>query len=106
MDAAKLDHIDLWLRYNNSYHVEQVSSIMKSKVFIPQHWGGLWSPFFEGLKSSYSNERLISVLDKEGIDFHLQRQYMDKFRLDASGITPVPNDTVKERLGFKNDSLQ
>ena len=106
MDAVKLDHIDLWLGYNNSYHVKQVSSIMKPKVFIPQHWGGLWSPFFEGLKSSYSNERLISVLDKEGIDFHLQRQYMDKYRLDASGLTPVPNDTVKERLGFKNDSLQ
>ena len=102
MDAAKLDHIDLWLGYNNSYHVEQVSSVIKPTAFIPQHWGGLWSPFFEGLKSPYSNERLISVLDKEGIDFHLQRQYMDKYKLDVSGITPVPNDTVKERLGFKD----
>jgi hypothetical protein len=102
MDAAKLDHIDVWLGYNNSYHVEQVSSVLKPKAFIPQHWGGLWYPFFEGLKSPYSNERLISVLEKEGIDFHLQRQYMDKYRLDTSGITPVPNDTVKERLGFKD----
>jgi L-ascorbate metabolism protein UlaG (beta-lactamase superfamily) len=100
MHAEKLDHVDLWLGYNNSYHVEQVISVLKPKAFIPQHWGGLWSPFFEGLKSPYSNERLISVLEKEGIGFYLQRQYMDKFRLDTSGITPVPNDTVKERLGF------
>ncbi len=102
MDAEKLDSIDLWLGYHNSYHVEQVIPIIKPKVFIPQHWGGIWTPFFEGLKSTYSNERLTSILSKEDIEFYAQTQYMDKYRLDIKGITPIPNDTVKKRLGFLN----
>lgn len=102
MDAEKLDHVDLWIGYNNSYHVEQVIPILKPKAFIPQHWGGLWSPFFEGLKSPYSNERLRSVMIKEGIDFYPQSQFMDKYRLDANGITPIPNDALKEELGFQD----
>lgn len=102
MDAEKLDHVDLWLGYNNSYHVEQVIPIIKPKAFIPQHWGGLWTPFFDGLKSPYSNEMLTSLLIKEGIDFHPQSQFMDKYRLDANGITPIANDEVKEELGFKD----
>lgn len=100
LTAEKLDSVHLWIGYNNSYHVEQVIDILKPKAFIPQHWGGLWSSFYEGLKSPYSNERLISVLKKKDIDFLAQSQYMDKFRLDANGIVPVSNDEVKRKLGF------
>lgn len=100
MTSEKLDSIDLWLGYNNSYHVEQVVPIMKLKAFIPQHWGGLWTPFFEGLKSPYSNARLDSVLNEKHIKLLVQSQYMDKFRLDNKGIIPISNDTLKEKLGF------
>jgi len=100
MDEQKLDSVDLWLGYNSSYQVEQVIPILRPKAFIPQHWGGLWNPFFEGLKSPYSNERLASVLSENGIDFYPQNQFMDKYRVDANGITCVPNDAVKKKLGF------
>ena len=100
MDAEKLDSVDLWLGYNSSYYVERVIPILKPKAFVPHHWGGLWSPFFEGLKSPYSNERLTSVLMDAGIDFHAQSQFFDKYRLDADGVTSVSNDAVKGDLDF------
>ena len=56
MHAEQLDHVDLWIGYGNSYHVEQVISVLKPGVFIPQHWGGLWSSFFEGINAPYTNE--------------------------------------------------
>jgi len=100
VEAQGLESVDLWLGYNNSLHVKQVISVMRPDAFIPQHWGGLWSDFFKGLQSPYSNERLISVLREEGIDFFPQTQFMDKYRLDKAGVIPVTNDEVKKRLGF------
>jgi len=100
MKAEKLEGVDLWLGYSNSYHVEQVIHILKPKAFMPLHWSGLWAPFFDGLKATYSNERLTSILIEKGINLYVQNQYMDKYRLDANGIKQTPNDEVKERLGF------
>jgi hypothetical protein len=77
-----------------------VIPILKPKAFIPQHWGGLWSPFFEGLRTPYSNENLTSLLIKQSIELHAQTQFMDKYRLDVNGIRPVPNNAVKEKLGL------
>lgn len=28
------------------------------------------------------------------------QQYMDKYQLDASGVTPIANPVIKEQLGF------
>ncbi len=100
MESGKLDSVDLWLGFNSSYYVEQVIPILKPNAFIPHHWGGLWSPFFDGPSYSFSNARLDSVLTDAGIDFHIQKQFMDKYRLDASGIKPISNDAVKAKLGF------
>lgn len=106
MEEERLGSVHLWLGYNNSYYVEQVIPILKPKAYIPQHWGGLWSPFSEGLGYDYSNERLISLVMDGGIDFHAQNQFMDKYRLDADGVTPIPNDAVKEKLGFLDRHIQ
>ncbi len=100
MEREELSGVDLWLGYSNSYQVEQIIPILKPKAFIPQHWDGLWTPFFDGLQRSYSNERLVSVLNEAGIDLFSQSQYMDKYRLEANGITPMPNEKVKEELDF------
>jgi hypothetical protein len=102
MDAEKLDHVDLWIGYKSSYHVEQVIPVLKPRSFIPQHWGGIWSPFFERLKSPYSNDRLTEILMKEGIDLVIQTQFFDKFRLDARGIKTISNKEVQEKLGFQD----
>lgn len=100
MNAEKLDGIHLLIGYNSRKHVEQLIPILKPKAFIPQHWGGVWSPFFDGLTSEYSYPSLEELLHKEGIGFYPQSQYMDKYRLNADGITPIPNDEMKQQLGF------
>jgi len=100
--AEKLDSIDLLVGYNNSYHVEQLIPFLKPKAFIPQHWGGMWKPFLEGIEYSYSNQRLDSLLTANNIHFYPQKQYMDKFRLVKNGVIPIPNDVVKTQLGFQD----
>ena len=95
-----LDSLHLWIGYNNTKHVEQVISIIKPKVFIPQHWSGVWSGFFEGLITEYSNPTLNELLIKEGISLLSQQQYMDKYKLDMNGVTRVANEKLKEKLGF------
>lgn len=99
--AAGLEGVDLWLGYGSSAQVKQVTAILRPKAFIPHHWGGLWSDFFKGPNRAYSNPKLKEYLAGENIRFLVQRQYMDKYKMDVDGIQQVPNRRVKERLGFK-----
>jgi hypothetical protein len=34
------------------------------------------------------------------------RQYMDRWRLDRTGVRPIPNDSVKRALGFSTTMNQ
>jgi len=102
MNEEKLNSVHLWIGYNHSKHVAQVIPVLNPRAFIPQHWGGLWTPFVDGLKSPYSNKNLTSLLLQKGIVFYSQSQYMDKYRLDANGITPIANNALKETLDFKH----
>jgi L-ascorbate metabolism protein UlaG (beta-lactamase superfamily) len=97
----KLDGVHLWIGYGSSRQVDQVIKILKPKAFIPQHWGGIWTSFFEGVSRIYKNPRLQAMLIKEGIGFYPQKQYMDKYKLDMKGVHRVPNKKVQKKLGFK-----
>ena len=101
LGAEHLTGVDLWLGYNSGRYIEQVIDILKPKAFIPHHWGGVWSGFFEGLQKTYSNPKLKELLSNRNIAFLPQRQYMDKYRLDNNGLHRVPNQRVKKNLGFK-----
>lgn len=101
MRAEKLGGVHLWIGYGSSRQVDQVIKILKPKAFIPQHWGGIWTSFFDGLLKQYKNPRLEALLIKEGIIFLPQQQYLDKYRLDISGLHRIPNEKVKKKLGFK-----
>ena len=39
-------------------------------------------------------------MPKRGVDVVKPAQYMDKWRLDRSGVRPVANTEVKKALGF------
>jgi hypothetical protein len=47
-----------------------------------------------------SDSNLASLLARSGVKLLKPVQYMDKWRLDASGVMSVPNVTVKRALGF------
>lgn len=100
MTEAGLDHVDLWLGFSEASHVAQVVSLIRPDAYIPHHWDGLFFPFFDGLPLPFSNPEVEELLDDEGVTFLPQRQYMDKYKLGANGITPMPNHHIKQKLGF------
>lgn len=102
MADAGLDGVDLWLGVGSTAVAELVLPVVKPATYIPNHWDGLFNPFFTGLPFPYSDPALESMLAADGITLMPQRQYMDAFRLDSSGVTAVPNHEVKRKLGFSD----
>jgi hypothetical protein len=83
-----------------------VCPILRPKAHIPHHWDGLFSPFFSGLPFPYASVAgtgaLIAFFQSQGVMPLPPQQYMDKFRLTTKGVTPVPNEAIKAKLGFSN----
>jgi hypothetical protein len=104
LTAAGLDHVGLWIGYSDRRLGEVVCSVLRPQAHIPQHWDGLFSPFFAGLPFSYTTvagtDALAAFLKTQGVTLLPPQQYMDKFALTAKGATPVANDGIKAALGF------
>lgn len=104
LTAAGLDHVALWIGYSDRRLGEVVSSVLRPQAHIPHHWDGLFSPFFAGLPFSYTSvagtDALAAFLKTQGITFFPPQQYMDKFALTTTGITPIANDEIKAAFGF------
>jgi hypothetical protein len=79
---------------------ELVVPVLKPKAHIPIHWDGLWQPFQAGMPWPFSDSADEDFLAKSGVKLIKPAQYMDKWRLDASGIRPVANNEIKRTLGF------
>jgi hypothetical protein len=67
---------------------------------LPVHWDGLWGAFEAGVPRPFSDPALEAFLQKSGVQMVKPLQYMDRWRLDRTGIRPVPNASVKKALGF------
>lgn len=102
MDDAGLDGVDLWLGVGSTPVAELVLPVVKPKTYIPNHWDGLFNPFFPGLPFPFSDPGLESMLASAGIRLMPQRQYMDAFRITPSGVVPEPNNDIKQKLGFSD----
>ena len=100
MSEAGLSSVDLWLGTGGAPIAELVLPVLKSKAYLPIHWDGLYAPFGAGMPHAYSDAALESLLTREHVTLLRPGQYMDKWRLDASGVRAVPNSTVKQRLGL------
>ena len=77
-----------------------VAPVLKPKVYLPVHWDGLWGAFDAGVPQPFSDPALEAFLQKSGVKVVKPEQYMDKWRLDRTGIRPVANPEVKKALGF------
>ena len=53
--------------------------------------------------SKFSRNR---VLGMAGVQLLKPSQYMDKWRLDRTGVLPVNNSAIKSKLGFKPELMQ
>lgn len=100
MKGAGLDAVDLWLGSSSVQVAQLVVPVLKPKAFIPLHWDGLWGAFSAGVPKPYGGGPLEPFLASSGITLIRPVQYMDKWRLDHTGVRAVPNAEVKKALGF------
>ena len=100
MGEVGLESVDLWIGSAGLAVVELVVPVIRPKAFLPIHWDGLWGAFEDGVSRPFSSAALEAFLTEAGVELVVPVQYMDRWRLDASGIRPRPNLAVKQALGF------
>jgi len=101
MAEAGLQSVDLWIGTGGAPIARLVLPILQAKAFLPIHWDGLFGPFDAGVTTPYADAQLEMFLASNGTQLLKPNQYMDKWRLDASGVRPVDNASVKRALGFR-----
>jgi hypothetical protein len=100
MRDAGLDSVDLWIGTGGLPVAQLVVPVLKPKAHIPIHWDGLWESFEAGMPWPFSDPADEDFLAKAGVILIKPGQYMDKWRLDATGIRSVANSEIKRALGL------
>lgn len=100
MKDAGIESVNLWIGSGGRTVAELVAPVLKPKAYLPVHWDGLYNAFDKGVPRAYSDPSLEQFLQGSGISLIRPIQYMDKWRLDRSGIRPLDNTRVKKALGF------
>ena len=98
--AAQLERVDLWIGAGGPDVAALVLPVLRPKAYLPVHWDGLWRPFKAGVEAPFADPALERRLADAGVTLAAPTQYMDKWRLDRSGLHPVDNSRVKQSLGF------
>ncbi|MEO7032594.1 MAG: hypothetical protein ABI548_02100 [Polyangiaceae bacterium] len=99
---AGLSSVDLWIGSGGAPVATLVLPVLHPKAYLPVHWDGLYSPFLNGLAGPFSDAALTTLLAKSSVKLVTPAAYMDKWRLDTSGIHAISNLAVKQALGFSN----
>ena len=97
---AGLDSVDLWIGTGGQSVAKLVLPVLHPKAYMPVHWDGLYGVFQKGVARPYADAPLEDLLRMSGVNLIKPAQYMDKWRLDRSGIRPVENVAVQRALGF------
>jgi L-ascorbate metabolism protein UlaG (beta-lactamase superfamily) len=97
---AGLDHVDLWIATGGADVAALVLPVLKPKAYLPVHWDGLWRPFKAGVETPFSDPGLAAALAAANVELVAPGQYMDKWRLDRSGMHALDNADIKRKLGF------
>lgn len=100
--AAGVPGVDLMIASPSSADLlRKEMDILHPKSFLPTHWDGLWAPFFAGMPIPYCpSTELTQLLAANDVSTSQPRQYMDRWRLDGSGLDRTDNRAVKRALGF------
>lgn len=102
MQQAGLASVDLWIGTGASAVAKLVLPVLKPKAYMPVHWDSFFTPFAQGPDAPFRNTILEPMLIEAGIQLVRPLQYMDKWRLNTTGIRPVSNSVVQDVLGFKH----
>jgi len=100
MKDAGLTQVDAWIATGGAPVAQMVVPVLHPKAYLPNHWDGLFNPFWPGMPYPFKDDALRSYLDAQKIPLIAQTQYFDKFVLTRSGVARDPNLAVKSTLGF------
>jgi hypothetical protein len=100
MKNAGLDSVDLWIGTGGQSVAKLVLPVLHPKAYMPVHWDGLYGVFQKGVPRPYADAPLEDLLRLSGVNLIKPAQYMDKWRLDRSGLRSVENVAVQRALGF------
>jgi hypothetical protein len=100
MQNAGLTGIDVYIGTGGTAIAQLIVPVVNPKVYIPNHWDGLFNNFWTGLPFPYKDDALASFLSARGIALMPEFQYFDGYRLDAHGVTRINNGRIKKKLGF------
>lgn len=101
MHEAGLESVDVWIGTGGEPVAKLVLPVIKPKAYLPVHWDGLWGAFEAGVPAAYSDPSLESLLSASGVTLLKPLQYMDKWRLDRSGVRALSNPH-KLAFGFRD----
>jgi L-ascorbate metabolism protein UlaG (beta-lactamase superfamily) len=100
MKDAGLQSVDAWIGTGGAPLAKLIVPVIRPKVYIPSHWDGLFNSFWKGMPYPFKDDALKTYLDAEKVALMPEQQYFDSYRLDAGGVTTLPNGDVKKKLGF------
>jgi len=100
MKDSGLTQVDAWIATGGAPVAQMVVPVIKPKPYIPNHWDGLFNPFWPGMPFPFKDDALRSYLDAQQIPLLAQAQYFDKLVLSPSGVARDTNHAVKAQLGF------
>ena len=100
MKDAGLTQVDAWIGTGGKAVAELVVPVIKPRAYIPNHWDGLFNPFWPGMPYPYKDEALQAYLQAQQVPLLPQKQYFDKYVLTTAGVQVDANADVKRKLGF------
>jgi hypothetical protein len=101
MRAANLTSVDLWIGTGGVAVSRMVVPVIKPTAFLPVHWDGLWGAFEAGVTKPFSDPPAEAFLVEAGVLLLRPTQYMDKWRLDHTGVRSIDNLATKQMLDFR-----
>jgi hypothetical protein len=100
MKDAGLTQVDAWIGTGGVAVAQMVVPVIRPKAYLPNHWDGLFNPFWTGMPYPFKDDALASYLQAQNIALVAETQYFDKFILSKDGVARDANHAVKSQLGF------
>jgi hypothetical protein len=100
MKDAGLTQVDAWIGTGGAPVAQMVVPVIHPKTYIPNHWDGLFNPFWPGMPYPFKDDALKAYLEEQKIPLLAQQQYFDTYVLAKSGVTMDVNHAMKSKLGF------
>jgi len=102
MKDAGLTQVDAWIGTGGEPVAKLIVPVIHPKAYIPNHWDGLFNPFWAGMPYPFKDDALAKYLGAQKIPMLPQKQYFDKYVLTKAGVAMADNHAMKAALGFSD----